>query len=102
MAKTKTDPTSIDDLGDLSNVPSKTEPSNWLLIVENVFPRWCDRLGSSKDAKAEVDALLRDPETRSAKHKVDASGKEIPGTASEFVSERLIRTRGVGVASESI
>jgi hypothetical protein len=61
--------------------PTRTS-SDWLLIVEDVFPRWRDRTGSSKDGKAEVDALLCDPETHSAIHKVDASGKEIPGTSS--------------------
>src|SRR5262249_28298958 len=52
-----------------------------------------DRVGS-KDAKDELSALLCDPETRSAIHKVDASGKEIPGTSShvdhpEFWPDRL-------------
>jgi len=72
MARAETDPT--DDL------PPKTGPSNWLLIVEDVFPRWRDRLGSSEDAKDELNDLLCNPLTRSARHKVDASGKEIPDT----------------------
>jgi len=75
MARAKTDPTRIDDSASKAS-------SNWLLIVEDVFPQWHDRLGSSKDAKDELDALLCDRETRSAKHKVDAGGKEIPGTSS--------------------
>jgi hypothetical protein len=61
--------------------PSKAV-SNWLSIVEDVFPRWRDRLGSSKDAKDELNALLCDRETRSAKRRVNASGEEIPGTPS--------------------
>ena len=72
MAEATTDPT--DDL------PPKTGPSNWLLIVEDVFPRWRDRLGSSADAKDELNDLLCDPLTRSARHKVDASGREIRDT----------------------
>jgi len=72
MAEAKTDPT--------GDPPPKTGPSNWLLIVEDVFPRWRDRLGSSADAKDELNDLLCDPLTRSARHKVDASGREIRDT----------------------
>jgi hypothetical protein len=72
MAEAKTDPT--DDL------PSKTGPSNWLLIVDDVFPRWRDRLGSSRKAVGKLYDLLCDAETHSAKHRVDASGEEIPDT----------------------
>ena len=68
-----------------TNNPSKTGASNWLPL-EDVFQRWCGRLGLSTDAKDELEALLCDRETRSAKHKVDASGEEIPGTAS-FVDD---------------
>jgi hypothetical protein len=86
MARAKTDPT--DDL------PPKTGPSGWRLIVEDLFPAWCDRLGSSEDARDETYALLCDRETRSAKYRVDASGKEIPGTFSSlgpwFWSGRLL------------
>jgi hypothetical protein len=85
MAEAKTDPT--DDL------PPKTGPSNWLLIVEDLFPAWRNRFGSSKDAKVELTALLCDSETRSRKYHVDASGKEIPGTSSypdaEYWQDRL-------------
>jgi hypothetical protein len=84
MAQAKTDPTRIDD-------PSKAS-SNWLSIVEDVFPRWRDRLGSSKDAKDELKALLCDPETRSAKRRVNASGEEIPSTSS-FVDTWFWRDR---------
>jgi len=73
MARAETDPT--DDL------PPKTGPSNWLSIVKDLVPRWCDRLGSSSEAADAIYGLLRDPETRSAKHRVDASGKEIPDTS---------------------
>jgi hypothetical protein len=87
MARAKTNPTRIDDTASKAS-------SNWVLIVEELFPQWRDRLGSSKDAKDELDALLYDPETRSAIHKVDASGKEIPGTASYpgngFWQDRLL------------
>jgi hypothetical protein len=76
MAEAKTDPT--DDL------PPKTGLSGWRLIVEDLFPAWCDRLGSSEDARDETYALLCDRETRSAKYRVDASGKEIPGTFSSL------------------
>jgi hypothetical protein len=60
--------------------PSKAGSSNWLSL-EDVFQRWHNRLGSSKDAKDALEALLCDPETRSANHKVDASGEEISGTS---------------------
>jgi hypothetical protein len=63
------------------NNPSKAS-SDWLSIVKDVFSRWCDRLRSSKDAKDKLDALLCDPETRSAKHRIDVGGEEIPGTSS--------------------
>jgi hypothetical protein len=76
MAEVKTDPTRIDDLDD----PPKTGPSNWVLIVEDLFPAWRDRLGSSHEAVDELYDLLCDPLTRSARHKVDASGEEIPDT----------------------
>jgi hypothetical protein len=59
------------------NDPAKRNPSkvssNWLSIVEDVFPRWRDRLGSKK-AASELEALLRYPETRS--RYVSASGEE--------------------------
>jgi hypothetical protein len=63
------------------------------LIVEYVYPRWLVRLRSSKDAKDELEALLRDTETRSRKYQVDANGKEVPGTSSypdaEYWQDRL-------------
>jgi hypothetical protein len=46
--------------------PTADASSNWLSIVKDVFLRWRDRLGSSKDARDELEALLHDPETRSA------------------------------------
>jgi hypothetical protein len=61
--------------------------SDYEPIIEYVFPRWRDRLGSAKAARDELEAMLRDPETQSAKHKVDAKGKEIPGTASFVEAE---------------
>jgi hypothetical protein len=61
---------------------TKAGSSDWLSIVKDVFPRWCDHLGSSEDARGELYALLCDRKTQSAKHKVDASGEEIPGTSS--------------------
>jgi hypothetical protein len=70
MAQTKTDPTT-----------PKAVPSNWLPL-KDVFGRWRDRLGSSKDAKDALEALLRDPETRSRKRRVDTSGEETPDTLS--------------------
>jgi hypothetical protein len=72
MVEAKTDPTRIDD-------PSKAA-SGWVLIVEHVFPMWRDRLRSAKDARDALDALLCDPETRSKKQRVNATGEEIPGT----------------------
>ena len=77
-----------------NNNPSKAGSSNWLSL-EDVFQRWCDRLGSSTDAKDELEALLCDRETRSAKQRVKRSGKEIPGTSSfaddpEFWRDRLL------------
>jgi hypothetical protein len=68
--------------GALSNPPKAAASSNWLSIVKEVFPQWCDRLGSSSDGADAVYDLLCDRDTRCAKHRVDASGKEIPGTAS--------------------
>ncbi len=59
---------------------SKAELLPWLSIVEDVFPVWRDRRGSSEDARVDLYALLRDRDTRSAKRRVDANGKEIPGT----------------------
>jgi hypothetical protein len=64
----------------MAESPAADASSNWL-SVKDIFLRWRDRLGSSKDAKDEVEALLCDPETRSANHRVDASGKEILGTS---------------------
>jgi hypothetical protein len=75
MAKAKTDSTPIDDLGDLPKTPSKTEPSPWLLIVEDVFPRWRDRLGPSEDAKDKLYDLLFDRGTRAAIQYTSASGE---------------------------
>src|SRR5215471_3867857 len=86
MAEAKTDPTRIDDL------PPKAA-SGWMLIVGELFPRWRDRRGSSSEAADAIYGLLRDPETVSAKRRVDASGKEIPGTSKyldvEFWPDRL-------------
>ena len=66
--------------------------SGWVLIVEDLVPQWRARVGSSA-AKDELRALLCDPKTVSAKHRVDASGKEIPGTSkyldAEFWPDRL-------------
>jgi hypothetical protein len=91
MAEAETDPTRIDDAA------SKAGPSNWLSIIKDVFPRWRDRLGSSKDAKDALEALLCDRETRCATHKVDASGEEILGTSgflnAEFWPDRLLWER---------
>jgi hypothetical protein len=87
MATAKTDPTPTHDTASKAS-------SNWLSIVKDVFPRWRDRLGSAEDAKAQLEALLCDPETRSANHKVDASGEEIPNTSgflnAEFWPDRLL------------
>jgi len=56
-------------------------------IVKDVVPRW------HEDADA-IYGLLRDPKTVSAKHRVDASGKEIPDTSkyldAEFWPDRLL------------
>jgi hypothetical protein len=75
-----------------SRRPSKTEPSPWLSL-EEVFQRWRTRFGSSEDATDELEDFLRHRGTRSAKHKVDASGEEIPGTNgwvdTEFWRDRL-------------
>jgi hypothetical protein len=71
MAEAKTDRTPIDD-------EAPKAQSNWLSIIEEVFPRWRDRLGSSKDAGQKLVNLLCDPDTCSKRHKVyvDASGEE--------------------------
>jgi hypothetical protein len=87
MAQVKTDPTPIDDAA------SKT-PSNWLSILRDVFPRWHDRLRSSKDAGQKLANLLCDPETRSKIYRVNASGEEISHARrfgdAEFWSGRLL------------
>jgi hypothetical protein len=57
------------------NNPSKVKPSNWLSL-EDAFQRLRDRLGSSEDAKDELNALLRS--RPSAKRQVSASGEETP------------------------
>jgi hypothetical protein len=73
--------------------PTRTS-SNWLSILGDVFPRWRDRLGSAKDAKAQLEALLCNPETRSALRHVDASGQETPSTSgflnADFWPDRLL------------
>jgi hypothetical protein len=51
-------------------------------LLEDVFERWCDRLGSSENAKDQLYALLCDRETRSRKRRVDTSGEETPETLS--------------------
>ncbi len=83
MAQAKTNPTT-----------PKAGPSNWVLIVEELFPLWRDRLGSSKDAKDEVTALLCHPETRSQIQHRSASGEVTPGTPqypnAEFWRYRLL------------
>ena len=66
MAQAKSDPTRIDD-------PSKTEPSPWLSIVDDLFGRWRPRLESNRETIGELEALLSHPETRSAY--VSASGE---------------------------
>jgi hypothetical protein len=66
----------------VNNRHGKPAKRKWLSIVKDVFPRWRDRLGSSREAVGKVKDLLRDPGTRSAKHRVNASGEEIPGTSS--------------------
>jgi hypothetical protein len=78
MAQAETDPTRSDDAASKAS-------SNWLLL-EEVFQRWRVRLESSQEAVGELYALLCDRETRSAIRKVDASGKEISGTA-RFVDD---------------
>jgi hypothetical protein len=70
MAKAKRKPT--------PNEPSKAS-SDWLSL-EDVFQRWRARLGLSHEAVDELKALLRHRETRSVSRRVDARGKEIPGT----------------------
>jgi hypothetical protein len=62
----------------MAEKPASDASSNYLLF-EDVFQRWHARLGSS-EGKDELRALLLDCDTCSAKHRVDASGKEIPGT----------------------
>jgi hypothetical protein len=73
MAQAKSDPTPIDDTA------SKAASSDWLSIVDDIFPR-CNRLGSSETAKAKLRALFDDPETRLRIRRVDASGKEVSDT----------------------
>ena len=63
-----------------ANIHPTQTSSDWLSIVDHVFPQWRDRLGSGRKAVGKLYDLLYDPETRSAKHRVDASGKEIPDT----------------------
>jgi hypothetical protein len=38
----------------MAEKPAADASSNWLLIVEDVFPRWRDRLGSSHEAVDEL------------------------------------------------
>jgi hypothetical protein len=87
MAGAKANPTRIDDAASKAS-------SNWLSIVEDVFARWRDRLGSSKDAGQKLVNLLCDPETRSKIYRVDASGEEDPATVcfpdTEFWPGRLV------------
>ena len=73
MARAKTDPTRNDDAAPKAS-------SNWRLIVEDVFPQWRDRLGSSSEAADAVYGLLCDPETRSQIQHRSASGEVTPGT----------------------
>src|SRR5262249_26545959 len=68
-----------------ANKHTPKRSSNWLSIVNYVFSQWRDRVGS-KDAKDKLSAMLCDRNTRCAKRRVDASGKEIPDTA-RFVDD---------------
>jgi hypothetical protein len=72
MAEATTDPT-IDD-------GASKASSGWVLIVEDLFPQWRDRLGSSKDAGHKLVDLLCDPETRSKIYRVNASREIDPNT----------------------
>ena len=73
--------------------PTRTS-SPWLSIIKGVFPRWCDRLGLSKDAGQALVNLLCDADTRTKMYRVDASGEEISHTVSspdiEFWPGRLV------------
>ena len=53
---------------------------DWVSIVEDLFPRWRDRLGSNEAAKAKLRALFDDPETRLRIRRIDANGEEVPDT----------------------
>jgi hypothetical protein len=73
--------------------PTRTS-SPWLSIIKGVFPRWCDRLGLSRDAGQALVNLLCDADTRTKMYRVDASGEEISHTVSspdiEFWPGRLV------------
>jgi hypothetical protein len=72
MAEADTDPTRSDDAASKASSP-------WLLL-EDVFQRWRVRLKSSHEAKGELEALLRDRDTRSRIRRVDTGGEEISDT----------------------
>jgi hypothetical protein len=59
----------------MAEKPAADASSIWLSIRENVFAQWYDHLGSSEAARSKLEALLRDPETRSAKQRISASGE---------------------------
>ena len=72
MAEADTDPTRSDDAASKASSP-------WLLL-DDVFQRWRVRLKSSHEAKGELEALLRDRDTRSRIRRVDTGGEEISDT----------------------
>jgi hypothetical protein len=85
MAEAETDSTRNDDAASKAG-------SNWLLL-EDVFQRWRVRLKSSHEAVDELNALLRDRETRSRIRRVDTGGEEISDTVT-FLNAQFWQDHG--------
>jgi hypothetical protein len=67
--------------------------SGWVSIVEDLFPQWRVRLKSSHEAVYELNALLRDRETRSRIRRVDTGGEEISDTVT-FLNSQFWQDHG--------
>jgi hypothetical protein len=85
MAQAETNPTRSDDAAPKAS-------SNWLLL-EDVFQRWRVRLKSSHEAVDELNALLRDRETRSRIQRVDTGGEKISDTVT-FLNAQFWQDHG--------
>jgi hypothetical protein len=62
-------------------------------LLEDVFQRWRVRLKSSHEARDELNALLRDRETRSRIRRVDTGGEEISDTVT-FLNAQFWQDHG--------